>query len=69
MTNIKVVNVNKQDAITTADLVYALLSKELESKVTKRVTLSTDRIRKLLADRGVSVSSKDLVNHVESMLK
>lgn len=69
MSNIKVVNVNKQDAITTSDLVYALLSKELESKVTKRVTLSTDRIRKLLADRGVSVSSKDLVNHVESMLK
>lgn len=69
MTNIKVVNVNKQDAITTSDLVYALLSKELEAKVSKRVTLSTDRIRKLLADRGVSVSSKDLVNHVESMLK
>lgn len=69
MANIKVVDVKKQDVISTSDLVYALLARELESQVTKRVTLSTDRLRKLLGDRGVSVSSKDLINHVESMLK
>lgn len=69
MANIKVVTVSKVEQVSTHDLVYTLLANQLQSQVRSRITLSSDKIVKMLSERGVSVNSRELIGHVESMLK